>query len=298
MLRTTIWLLAVAVLLPAPLQARERLLSPTDDWQLTRSAESCLLQRNFKDASGASLRLDIEAFHPGETYRFLLVGDALPLRDGLRRGVGVIKYRFKPDRGWREAGAVTGYVEGMDALSFQSNIATEAEMARRASLLEAGEAFALSYEPEAVRAAQVVQFALAYPSRDDTVLQLDSMSAPLAQVQSCAGQLMSDWGYDPAVLGRQRTAPVLQNAQDIGLQIQRAMRDASLGQNQPINFRLHIDRDGKVKGCAIQSPRRENAIEALVCDILTAQSVVIPARDVDGNPLAAPLFSRVAFAPR
>src|SRR5687768_12876209 len=78
-------------------EARERFLVPVDDWQISRSEQSCLARRNFADQAGAPLRLDIEAFQPGRSYKFLMVGDALPLRDGLRRGVGSIRYRFKPD---------------------------------------------------------------------------------------------------------------------------------------------------------------------------------------------------------
>lgn len=296
MLRAMRLVIAMLALTASPALARERLLAPIDEWQLTRSEESCVLRRNFRDPSGAQLRLDIETFAPGEAYKFLMVGNALPLRDGLRRGVGIIRYRFKPDREWRQTGAVTGYADGKDALSFQSDLSTQAETTRRLRLVEKGLPIGLPlYQPDLARAAQVVQFALAYPARDDMVLQLGSMSDPLMQLHGCTRELVADWGYDPVALEAHSGPPVLQNGEEIGTQIGREMRIGSLGQNQAVNFRLDIDREGRVSGCTVQAPRRDNAVEALICRILSEKAVVTPALDGSGNPVAAPLVSRVAF---
>jgi hypothetical protein len=285
-----------AALTAAPALARERLLAPTEDWQLSRSEESCLLRRNFKDPANLPLRLDIEAFAPGQTYKFLMVGSALPLREGLRRGAGIIRYRFKPDPDWRETGSVTGYVDGEDAISFQTNLSTRADEGRYLRLGDGGQSTGVAlYQPDLARAAQVVQFALAYPARDDTVLQLGPMDEAMADLHACTRELVASWGYDPAALEALSSPPILQNGEVIGSKIASEMRKGSLSQTVAINFRLDIDAEGKVGECSIQAPRRDSAMAELVCRLLREEAVVTPALDSSGTPVEAPLVSRVAF---
>lgn len=286
----------LAVLLAAPAIARERLLTPSDDWQIVQSDQSCTLSRNFSDPNGAPLRLDIEAFQPGSPYKILMVGDALPLRDGVRRGVGNMKYRFKPDPKWREAAVATGYLDGEDALSFQTDIATQAETTRLRRLSERSEPTGMPpYSHDTVRAAQISHLSLAYPARDDTVLQLGQMSEPLLRLSDCAWEVFRSWGYDRAELERLASLPQVQNGAEIGSEILREMFARKLGHNAGIHFRLDVAEDGSVTECSIQAPRRESDVEALICRILSEKSVILPARDAAGKPVRAPLISRVVF---
>lgn len=285
-----------AAVLSAPAAARERQLVPTDEWQITRGEQSCVARRNFADPAGEPLRLDIEAFEPGRSYKFLMVGDALPLRDGLRRGVGFVRYRFKPDLNWREAYGVTGYIEGEDALSFVSDLATEAEAARLAKLAAQKQPLGLSpYQFDSLRAAEVSQLALAYRSRDDTVLQLGPLSGPLQELHTCARQLVSDWGYDPAALERQSSPPVLQDPEPLYQELASGMRAGSIGQNRPVHVRLDIDATGNVTRCTIQAPRSDSPTENAICQMFSGDAMFTPARDAEGRPVAAPMFTRIVF---
>lgn len=296
MLRALLILTGLASLMAAPAEARERFLVPTDDWQIVPSEHSCLARRNFQDGSKAPLRLDIEAFQPGRGYKFLMVGDALPLRDGLRRGVGFVRYRFKPDRGWRQAYAVTGYTDGQDALSFQSDLATEAEASRLAELAANEQPLGLPlYQPDLGRAAEVDQLALAYRSRDDTVLQLGPLSEPLLKLHACTRQLIRDWGYDPAVLDGLSSPPLLQNTERIGQELASGMHSGSIGQNRPVHVRLDIDATGRVSRCTVQAPRSDSPTERAICLLFAEEGAVSPARDAAGKPIAAPLFTRIVF---
>lgn len=289
-------LAGLAVILSAPAAARERLLAPTDEWQIIRGEQSCTARRNFADPSGAPLRLDIEAFQPGQSYKFLMVGDALPLRDGLRRGVGFIRYRFKPDRDWRDAYGVTGYAEGEDTLSFVSDLATEAEAARLAELAAQRQPLGLPpYQFNRSRAAEVDQLALAYRSRDDTVLQLGPLSQPLGELHACTRELLSEWGYNPAALESQSSPPVLQDNERINQELSSGMRAGSIGQNRPVHVRLDVDATGKVTRCTIQAPRSDSPTEKAICLLFAGDTMVTPARDAAGQPMAAPLFTRIVF---
>jgi hypothetical protein len=296
MQRALLMLAGVAALSSAPAAARERHLAPADEWQIIREEHSCIARRNFADPSGAPLRLDVEAFQPGRSYKFLMVGDALPLRDGLRRGVGFIRYRFKPDREWREAFAVTGYVAREDALSFVSDLSTEAEASRLAELAAKNQPLGRPlYQPDDARIAEVEQLALAYRSRDDTVLQLGPLREPLGKLQACAWELVSAWGYDPAALASQSSPPMLQNTERIGQELSSGMRAGSIGQNRPVHVRLDVDAAGKVTRCTIQSPRSDSPTENAICLLFAEDGLVAPARDAAGQPVAAPLFTRIVF---
>ena len=129
--RAELKIVAVTVLLAGtPGLARERLLSPTDEWRTELHAENCSFSRNFIDGQGDAIRFSLEAFGTGDSLRLILVGEGLPLRD-LRRGVARFRYRFKPDTGWRDGYGTTGYVNGVDALTFQIDLASSEEIQRR-----------------------------------------------------------------------------------------------------------------------------------------------------------------------
>jgi hypothetical protein len=289
--------LSIAALLAAtPGAARERLLTPTEEWRVNSADESCVLIRNFGDPAIDGVRLQMRSFRPGDHFKITMVGEGLPLREGRLRGVAKFKYRFKPDREWREAFGATGYVDGVDALTFQSDLATrdEAEQRQRLSPEELERA-PDAWEATLARAAEVEQLALAYPTRDDTVLQLGSMAEPLVKLRECTRNVMRGWGYDPVAIDSFQMGPKLLNPREIGSALLGRFVRNGVGHNSPLNFRLDIDEHGSATGCTVQHPRRGNEAEALICQTLLDKAEFEPARDAAGNPVRAPFVSSVAF---
>lgn len=293
-MRTAAILFAVAVQLVAvPVAARERLLAPTDEWRLQPADENCRLVRNFADAEGKGVRLQLQSFGPVEGFKITMVGDGLPLSSG-RRGVAPFKYRFKPDPKWRETYGTTGYVDGADALTFRGDFATSAEFERRRDV-DNGDIPELWAPYMRARALEVDALALVYRRSTDMVLQLGSMAEPFAQLNECAQELVGKWGYDPAQQASLRSPPQLLNVPRISEALLGALRQGGLGHNDTIQFRIDIDERGGQTGCTVQHPRRGSEVEALVCDTLRATGQFEPALDANGVPVAAPYISTVMF---
>lgn len=288
---------AVVASMPATVSAKERPLLPTDAWVLDTRDESCLVTRNFADPDGKPLQVQIEAFGPGSRYKFTMLGEGLPLRDGRRRGVATIRYRFKPDSEWRQAGAATAYRNGTDLLVFLSDLSTEAEFSRRQELFENGQPLDLTpFQFDRQRAATVNAFVLWYPARDDTVVQLGALDSVLGGLHECARGLVRKWGYEPASLDRVGTAPRIQNPRELGQAFAGALKaDKTLRRNEAINFRLDVDERGGIAGCTLQFPSQNAALGDLLCLTLRDKAHLSPALDAAGRPMAAPLVSSFSF---
>lgn len=285
--------LITAALVTAPAAARERLLAPTDDWTIEAASESCVLTRNFRDPAGDELRFRMYGYRPGD-FKITMVGAALPLRHAGRRGIATIDYRFKPDRDWREAVGVTGRVGGEDFLTFYANFAASDQVETWRRVAEAGGGGDLrQYFRD--RAAEVDQLALAYPQRDDTVLQLGPMIEPYDDLQACVRELPRGWGYDPATIAALQSGPRLLNWKDVGRPILNALRDAKIRYVDTIHFRVDVDEHGSVSGCVVQYPQRTDATEATVCGLLRERARFEPALDTSGKPRAAPLVSSISY---
>lgn len=295
-MRVPLFLAVVAILLTTtPAQAGERLLAPVDDWRVEAMDESCALIRNFKGPNGDKLRLQMLQFGLAEEFRIVMIGEALPLRGG-KRGVAQFRFRFKPDRQWRKAFGTTGYVNGVDALVFAADLATSAE-AKRLSRDDGRDAMVEDLERgrDPARAAEVEEFALAYPARDDTVLQIGSMAQPLMQLRKCNSDRLRKLGYDPARIAGFQKWPSLANGKETVGAILRRMLRGKLGHNEPIFLRMDIDEQGRAIGCKIQHPDRGTEVEEAICHTLRDVARFEPAADQAGNPVAAPYFTSVIF---
>jgi hypothetical protein len=269
-------------------------LAPTDDWRVQNVDESCVLTRNFRDPSGEAVQLQLQSFGPSQNFKITMVGEGLPLRDSTR-GVARIRYRFNPDPDWREGPGATGYIGGVDMLTFDGNVSTNAEFKREKQAAEADGDGTAWFRYDEARAAEVERLSLAYRAHDDTVLQIGSMSEPLAQIQDCARTLVRQWGYEPAVLEGLRIGPRLLNVQEMGITFLRAMERGHLRQSAPIHFRMDIDESGIASGCVVQHPNRGSAVGALICQALSEAGRFQPALDSSGDPVRAPYVSVTVF---
>ena len=255
------------------------------------------MRRNFTGPGGAPLRVDVEAFSPfDKRFKFMLVGDALPIRDGVRRGVGRLKYRFEPDSGWRDAPTVTGYIEGEDALSFWSDLNTVAGERALEDWFRAGSPAATMPAGLLARPASVNRLVFAYPQRDDTAIELGSMDETLARLDECMRALMITWGYDLSASRMLRAQPAITNMGDLGRNLLARMEHARLRNNEPMNVRLHVDENGSITNCVVQFPVRNAELKKLICDLLSEKATITPARDANDRPVGTLLLTMFRFA--
>jgi hypothetical protein len=240
----------------------------------------------------------LQSFGLGHGLKLTMVGEGLPLRD-LPRGVARFKYRFKPDPDWRAGYGTTGYVNGADALTFEADLATSAEVTRWGKAEEQTGDRQRRDEYYLTRSGEVNQLALAYPARDDTVLQLGTMSEPLLQMRECVDTIVRrQWGYDPVALESLGARPKLLNSEQMGSRFLQAMQRQRLGHNDAIHFRMDVDETGTASGCVVQHPRRGSEVEALICKALLESAEFQPAIDSSGVPVRAPYVSMVLFGIR
>jgi hypothetical protein len=294
----TIAIIMGAQFIAAPGAARERLLTSTDEWRLQEQEEYCSLTRNFVDPSGNGVRLQLQSFGPATTFKVTMVGEGLPLRDR-RRGVATFKVRFKPDPNWREVYGTTGFVGEVDALTFSTDLATAHQAEQRQRALEAEDGIDEGWSDiMAARAAEFDQLALAYRSRDDTVLQLGTMAQPIAQLRGCAQGLLGKWGYDPATYGGLRRTPRLMNGLEVADSVVRAMLDAKVGHNDAIHIRMDVDEKGMAARCIVQQPRRGSEIEALICKTVRETAQFEPAIGAGGEPVRGLYVTAIVFRVR
>lgn len=293
LIRRTFAILAVmSALFATPAFARERLLQPSDDWTMVARDESCLVFRRFADPAGKVIRLQIQLFNVHDPYKILMIGNGLPLGDR-SRGIGRFSYRFQPDRAWHVSWGTSGRIGGEDSLIFYGDLAAAGEAERfrqRAAPFDAAER-RQAYISTRVR--EVRQFAIAYPRRDDTVLEIGAIEEPLAWLRDCFRKLTAKWGYDPTLYENLRAEPSLANATQVGEALVKILQSHRISQNDPLHLRIDIAKDGTAGECAIQFPTLSNEIEAQICQSVREAGRFGAAIDADGQQVRAPYVVKV-----
>jgi hypothetical protein len=88
-------LLGALLMMPVAADAADEplRLAPRTEWVLDYADERCSLHRGFGEAENV-LNLRIDWFGPRSTYRFLVVGSAVPRID---RPFSELRHRYTPD---------------------------------------------------------------------------------------------------------------------------------------------------------------------------------------------------------
>lgn len=271
-------------------------LAPSSPWHVNYAEDSCRLARRFGEGDGAVL-LALDRYHPGDAFRLLLAG--APLEGA--RSTREARLRFGPAEGEQELDYFKGELGGQPALIFRTRMRIapfgEAEEALRKRLERARQPH--RFDPaklDPARAEAVRYFSIDASGLPPIVLETGSLGEPFLALQRCNEELLTHWGIDVEKhrsLSRE-VAPAgnparwLSTADYPGGPMRR-------GEQAIVNFRLIVDREGRVEECHIQQATQGDAFERAVCEAVVKRARFEPALDAEGNPIRSYYVNSVTF---
>lgn len=287
---------AVASLLIAPAaQAQEAaVFRPAGGWTADYGDDYCRLIRTFSDGTD-QVSLALERTQPGAPVRLILVGD------GIRtfRGADQIGYALLPAGPSGRARYVRSETaDGEQFLSFDPFTLAPFAFTPGAP----PPVYDRTAEQETARGISGIALdeGLTTPVRIET----ESLRAPIAAMQACADDLLTDWDLDPAQ-HKTMTAPAILNPRSDGVLPQGTIPFGEFGKlgGGANEVRLMIGADGKPTSCTIRSPSLSQTINNKICSLAMDRASFQPAKDANGEAMASfwmgsPLFLSPPFGGR
>lgn len=279
MLRTGLAALGLAVLLlvPAGATAQDRVLEPAGDWAITHDAESCTLNRAYRDDT----RLFIRSYGPQSPSQVSIVGPTMLRDDSAAKILNVGIDDERPEE--YTVGIATSF-EGRPMLVFQLALPRPGD--NRVN------AFALGYNPVALYLwrdlpADAQSLFIDSADMDPQSVQLGDLQAPMQMMFDCENELVASWGLAVSDQQFEGNAPVLNNRDQINgwFTYPPVMIRNHTSRIAPLRLRIGVS--GEVEDCLVQSSNWNNELMAQACRTLTRNADFEPARDAQGNPVPA-----------
>ena len=127
-------------------------------------------------------------------------------------------------------------------------------------------------------------------------LELRSMGAPMAALRTCMDNLLTHWGYDPAVV-----ASLSRGVTPIGspgnwiTSADYPSKSLMQGHNGIVQFRLDVDEAGKILGCHILARTNPDEFADVSCRAVSRRAKLQPALDATGRPVKGFYITKVRF---
>jgi len=282
-----------ASVVTTPLGASPRepeLLAPSSPWNVNYGDDSCRLARVF-GADDAMTFVVLDQFAPGDAFKLTLGGKRFRyISNGGRASV-----RFGPDEAEQTREYFTGnYSTELPALILRGDIRLNNLPPRsgKQSPLSVDETPPLS----PARIAAVNELIIGRPLSRPVKFALGSMRAPVAALNKCLDNLLTNWGIDVA-----RHATLSRRAKPTGnpsswiVSGDYPLSAVFRGAQGIVNFRLSIGPDGQPTSCHIQQSSRPPEFDTTVCKALMRRARFTPALDKDRQPLASYFRGTVVF---
>jgi hypothetical protein len=270
-------------------------LPPDSPWNLVYDDDSCALRRTFADGDRHGY-FEMRRFGPDIDLQVMVASESLKARD-----VFEYRYRWGDEPEWREAGRLKitldgglgGAVFGTRLIDLPDDLP---DLRARDLYLHSTDWRALEQEAAArIESISMRGGRLRGWARGELTLELGSMRAPMAALNSCIDELVTHWGIDIEA-HKTLTRPAL----PIDMAAAASMvgyPPKMLRQFMPglVNVRLAIDETGLVTACRIQMPLSDPEFEASSCADIQHAFEFEPALDKDGKPIASYWITRVVF---
>lgn len=290
--------LAVVVATPMPVAAKEPLvLAPSSKWSVNYAEDFCRLSRTF-GTGREQVGLVLDRFSPGDSFRLILVGDAMrDMSPGTKARI-----RFGGDFAEQELGFYSGKVGTHRAWIFQSSLYIRPRTAdEQAAITQAVEQNVTPVMAQIAKIttedeASVMQVHVGRPLRTPVILQTGSMRSAFAALRTCTDELLTHWGID--VARHKEIATLAKPLASPATWIKPGdYPEAMLRSRQPglVQFRLTIGEDGTPTACRIQQSTHSAGFDKAVCDALKRRARFEPARDTEGRPLTSFYLNSVHF---
>jgi len=280
----------VAVPAQAASQGPERL-APTSTWNVNYDDDSCQLERVF-GLGDAMIFVVFDQFGPGQSFKVTLGSK----RFRSLSGSGKASVRFGPDEAEQMREYFTGRLnKELPALILLGNMRMDKVLDRpRNGGKHTGFDDTPPLAPE--RIAAVKELIIGRPFSKPVKLALGSMRAPVAALEKCINNMMTNWGIDVARHATlSRPAIPLTNPMNWMGNNDYPTGARFMGAQGIVDFRLSIDEAGKPSACHIQQSTRPPEFDAAVCSAMIRKARFTPALDKDGKPLASYFRGTVVF---
>jgi hypothetical protein len=250
---------------------------PAGGWTTDYGDDYCRLIRTYSDGHD-EVSLAFERTQPGAPMRLIMVGDGIKTF----RGADQIGFAFTPAGNAAKSRYVRSETaDGKQYLNFDP-------------VTLAAFAFTPGAPPppydraaEQTTAGGITGLALNEGLTDPVRFETGSLKAPIAALQACADDLLTEWGLDPAK-HKTMTAPAMLAPGGDPVLPQGTIPFGEFGKlgggaNQ---VRLTIGADGKPTACTIYSPTLSQSLNERICN-LAMKATFQPAKDAAGQPMAS-----------
>jgi hypothetical protein len=229
------------------------------DWEIAKTDDQCLLSRTFAAPDPAVL---VFSSSPGSDAFALVVA----VRKIEKHPKIVVEVQIGLDgtgrtiKGWADPGRIGGATPDAFKVKF---ISPE-------DLATIGRASALR---------------LTYPAGTLGPFTLPDAAEAVAALQDCLAEHLVAKGADPAQFRPGGSPPVPLKSRDDFLSVDQLRKVLAAGVNTgaPLGFRLVVDAQGRVAGCARSGPGQTEKVEQAACGMLTGQTLFKPAHDPAGT---------------
>jgi TonB family protein len=251
-------------------------LEPTTKWQMDYAPGECRLLRTFGEGKDA-VTVQFSRLDPAPHIEIGLIGRSLPSTPSpvsSTLSTTTVTSVDATAQGFAAAGP------SLASIRYQPN-------SRIGDALRSDVA---SGAPTRLGVAFTPRFAIA--------LNLGSMKAPLAALDTCIDDLVTTWGLDPAEQRWRKSAP--EPVGDVAAWFRPADYPAALNRSFAggiVVVRLIVAADGRVTDCAVPKAGGDKAFETLTCRLATERARFTPAKGADGQPIASVWARRIAWQP-
>ncbi|MCB2066814.1 MAG: hypothetical protein KDE15_09275 [Erythrobacter sp.] len=269
-------LAAVALAAASPANAQDAVrLQPVTSWSLDYAQDSCRLIRTF-GTGNQQVTLGLTAYAPGGMFFLSAAGE---LTRVTRRAENVT--------------VALDAVESFDARYLQVDfdgtpglLVTNAITMGRPpegvmQAMRDGRPIE-SFSDPAVEA-QVQSIGIVDGLEHEFIAETGSMQAPMAALMECTRELVTHWDIDQAA-----NAALTRTARPATIPWRwLEMRDLPRSMRQPmiVNYRLIVDRQGRVADCHIAGTDESSEFAAIACARLAENASFLPAEGPDGTPV-------------
>lgn len=271
-------------------------LAPSSKWHVEYSEDSCRLARQFGKDKQTSLVV-IERFAPGDDLRLTVTGRAFrTARSGKDATL-----RFGPAENEQQVSFMSGEWGDAPALIFARPLRiapiSEKEAAARERLEQTDQLHLFEPAPISLERERATTFlSVDAPGTPEILFETGSLGEPFAALRKCMDELLTHWGIN--VERHKSLARKAVPTKSPGTWLKSSDYPSSLlrkGAQGIVNFRLSVDREGKVSDCHIQRSTRPEGFDKAVCDALMRRAEFTPALDAEANPIASYYISSARF---
>lgn len=256
-------------------------LAKKSKWEMNYDEDSCHLFANF-GAGKQTVVLRMTRFQPGDSFDLSLYGE--PLRSSSTSVP--LWLRFGAAFPGRKSEAVAATVGGKVPLAIVSGARFDAWDYRNGALPQ-------PIAPEQEAAITAIDLTIrGKPYR----LESGSLGKPMAAMRTCLADLLTSWGFDPAVQqSLSRPAIPLANPGDWLRSGDYPVGSMSMGHHGLVQFRLDIAETGQVSGCRVLYRTNPDDFADRTCTLLVKRAKLSAALDAKGMPVKSYFIGKVRW---